>query len=109
KAPAPLDNNQNNNSQNAATATGAPPTGATGAAGATGTEPQPVNAAVMRRPSDRPLTPQTGPGAPPSDDPNDPRNWPPVFLAPATGATGATGAPGAQQNTGQVRPPQIPG
>ena len=71
-----------------------------------------VNAAVFRRPSDRPLTPT--PGAvqnAPTSDPNDPRNWPPIFLQPAQGTPGAAqpGQPGAPPVPGQQPGQPYPG
>ncbi|MGH9558521.1 MAG: hypothetical protein ACRD30_04715, partial [Bryobacteraceae bacterium] len=112
KPPAPLSNNGNNTQANNTQATGT----ATGATGAPGTDPPQVNATVYRRPSDRSLTsPGTGDN-PPSDDPNDPRNWPPIALVPVTGASGATGAqpnqarPGSPNGAqGGLPQPIIPG
>jgi hypothetical protein len=95
-------------------------TGATGATGATGTNPgdapPEVNAAVLRRPSDRPLV--GNPGAPPMPtgnvDPNNPNyppittNYPPITLAPA-GATGPQGQPGVNQPPGFNPRQPVPG
>ena len=89
----------------------APPAGTTPAAGAD-SQPQ-VNAAVLPRPSDRPLVPASGAGniGAASTDPNDPRNWPPIFLQ-VTGQNGAQ-LPGARGQVGanpvQGLAPQNPG
>jgi hypothetical protein len=70
-----------------------------------------VNAAVLRRPSDMPLTPSTGFGGSSSGtdgpDPNDPKYWPPIALVLASGVSGASGPPG--QVAGQQYPGQVPG
>lgn len=70
-----------------------------------------VNAAVLRRPSDRPLVPGSGMTQNPTSDPNDPRNWPPIFLTPAQGTQGTQPGvqpqqPGQQQFPGQQTPGQ---
>ena len=71
----------------------------TGVPGTPGAPPE-VNAAVLRRPSDRPLIPASGINQNvPTADPNDPRNWPPIFLTPAQGTPGAQ--PGGQPVPGQ--------
>ncbi len=84
------------------------PTAATG----TSTDATPeVNAAVLRRPSDRPLMPAgplSGVGNPANGvDPNDPRNWPPLALQPV----GLPGSPGQQPgiNTQPFPGQQYPG
>jgi hypothetical protein len=115
KPPSPDDKN---NPQNAAgpnapgtlTTTGATspttPTATTTSTTGNGTAngPPDVNAAVLRRPSDRPLIPASGMAQnAPTSDPNDPRNWPPIFLQPAQGT------PGTPQGTQPGVQPTIPG
>ncbi len=82
-------------------ASGASGSGGSGASGASGDDGPTVNAAVYQRPSDRTLTP-AGPSTPENVDPNDPRYWPPITLAPIQ-PSGATGP-----QPGQA-PPQLPG
>ena len=117
KPPSP---NDKNNPQNASgpnapgtlTTTGATPSptptpATTGNGTADPNAPPEVNAAVFRRPSDRPLIPASGANQnAPTSDPNDPRNWPPIFLTPAQGTPGTTGQPGAPNIPGQQ---QLPG
>ncbi|MGA3189550.1 MAG: hypothetical protein ABSF22_20785 [Bryobacteraceae bacterium] len=82
------------------------PAGATGASGAAATDPNDVNAAVRRRPSDVVGNAYT---APANADPNDPSTWAPITLAAPTGTangqppTGAVGFNGGLlgQNPGQ--------
>lgn len=84
---------------------------ATGASSGNGTDPNTppqVNAAVLRRPSDVTLLPSGTSGASPNpNDPDDPKNWPPIALVPAGGQNGQV--PGqAGQLPGQVAG-QFPG
>jgi hypothetical protein len=69
-------------------------------------QPPQVNAAVLRRPSDRPLVSPTGdPNNPVNNsnvDPNDPRYWPAITLAPATGAQSGTQTGTARGPAGQI-------
>ena len=116
KPPSPNDKNPQNasgpNAPGTLTTTGATPNPTpTPATAGTGTAdpnaPPEVNAAVFRRPSDRPLIPGSGANQnAPTSDPNDPRNWPPIFLTPAQGTPGTTGQPGAPNIPGQQ---QLPG
>jgi len=107
------------NIMNTATASAAAPSDVNNGGAAAGL-PQPVNAAVQRRPSDRTFTPAGGfpqPGNPQAPDafganpfggnqpgantanldPNDPRTWPPITLATPTQPNGRQ--PGQQPNT----------
>ncbi len=105
-----------NNQSGSTTTTGASGFGATTTAFGTpstppasgtnpGDPPPAVNAAVLRRPSDGPATPYSGANSnPATSDPNDPRNWPPMFLTPAQ----QPGQPG-QQNGQPGANPQFPG
>jgi hypothetical protein len=106
KPPAPADEKQTAaNGTTPATATTTTAPNANPPAGSAADTPQEVNAAVLRRPSDRPLTPAGSiPGSggiAPGTDPNDPRNWPPIFLTPAN-----ANQPGANP---QGFTPQFPG
>jgi len=97
-----------NPSTNPATTT---PTATTGTAAGNGTPtgPPAVNAAVLRRPSDRPLvgaSDMAQNGA--TSDPNDPRNWPPIFLQPAQGTPGAA-TPGTTPGINQPGVQPVPG
>ncbi len=125
KPPSPDDksNPQNASGPNAPgtlTTTGATtptPTTSTSTSTTTGANGNPngppaVNAAVLRRPSDRPLTPTSNAGQnAPTSDPNDPRNWPPIFLQPAAGTPGAAqpGQAGVQAVPGQQPGQPYPG
>ena len=92
---------------NPATPAATSTTGANGNGNPNGTPA--VNAAVLRRPSDRPLTPTPGTAQnAPTSDPNDPRNWPPIFLQPAAGTPGA-GQPGVPPVPGQQPGQAYPG
>jgi hypothetical protein len=73
-------------------------TGTNTGTGADGSVPD-VNAAVLRRPSDRTLVPPGG-ITPPGVDPNDPRYWPPATTWTPPNQN-ANGQPGAGQSQGQ--------
>jgi hypothetical protein len=77
---------------------------------ATAQQPQPVNNAVLRRPSDRPLVQESGgfaaPGFTPSEPGNDPSQWPAITLLPPTQAGGGAipGQAGLQPGNPQFNP-----
>ncbi len=106
--------------------------GQTGVPGANGQQPAPVNAAVLRRPSDRlaGMLPNTTPGVvqnsgqdngltpglyppgynPASYNPNDPSTWPPISLAPINSQTGQPGQPNVMPGVpGVVNPGALNG
>jgi hypothetical protein len=95
-----------------ATGAGSTGQGTPGTANGTGTadgQPPEVNAAVMRRPSDRPLVPPGGIGSTPGAvDPTDQRYWPPITLQPQTGVNGQTNG-NPQAFPVQQYPGQLPG
>jgi hypothetical protein len=62
-------------------------------------DPNDVNAAVRKRPSDVVGQAYT---APANADPNDPSTWGPISLTPVGGANGANGAPTGQPPSGAV-------
>ncbi len=67
--------------------------------------PPAVNAAVLRRPSDGPIVAGSGMNSnQPTNDPNDPRYWPPISLPPVQ----QPGQPGQQNGQPGVNP-QFPG
>lgn len=70
--------------------------------------PPEVNPAVLRRPSDSPLTPSNGLASTSTEppDPNDPKYWPPIALVPANGQNGQPGQVPGQQYPGQQYPGQ---
>ena len=84
---------------------------------ATAQQPQPVNNAVLRRPSDRSLVQESGgfggPGFNPAVEPgNDPSQWPAITLLPPAQAGGQAvpGQAGLQPGNPQFNPqPQFPG
>jgi len=89
-------------------------TGNNATAAATPPDPNDVNAAVRRRPSD---VVGSAYSAPANADPNDPSTWGPISLTPVAGANGATGNQG-QPPSGAVgfnggllgqTPGQLPG
>ena len=89
----------NGSGTNAGTSTGTSPGTSTG----TGTDgpPPDVNAAVLRRPSDRIVVPPGGITPPGAVDPNDPRYWPPATTWTPNQTANGQGQQGTTQFPGQ--------